>query len=77
MLNCLLTNDSIQHLNLSYSNPLGNILYDEVTDAKISLFLYNRFLGNFRKTSYMEWTFKHTPVRNGKYDIVVEMPDGL
>lgn len=76
VLNCLLTNDSIQHLTLSYSNPFGKIIYDEVTDAKVSLYLHGRLLGHFRKTSYMEWILKHKPWPNGKYDIVVEMPDG-
>lgn len=76
VLNCLLTYDSIQHLSLSYSNPLGNSIYDEVKEAKVALYRSNRLVGYFQKSGYLDWTLKHEPRLGQQYKIVVDLPDG-
>jgi hypothetical protein len=76
VLNCLLTYDSIQHLSLSYSNPLGKNIYDEVKEAKVALYSGQRLIGYFHKSSFMQWTLKYVPQSGRQYRIVVDLPDG-
>ena len=74
VVNCLLTDDSIQHLSLTYSNELGNTTYDEVKDATVSLYDRWGLVGTFTKTSYTKWQLKYRPWYGRDYKLVVEVP---
>lgn len=74
VVNCLLTDDSIQHLTLTYSNNLGNTTYDEVSNATVSLYDTYGLVGTFTKSSYAEWQLKYTPWYGEKYKLVIEVP---
>lgn len=74
VINCLLTDDSIQHLTLTYSNNLGNTTYDEVSNATVSLYDTYGLVGTFTKSSYAEWQLKYTPWYGEKYKLVIEVP---
>lgn len=74
VVNCLLTDDTIQHLSLTYSNELGNTTYDEVKEATVSLYDKWGLVGTFYKISYGEWQLKYKPKANREYKLVVEVP---
>lgn len=74
VVNCLLTDDSIQRLSLTYSNNLGNTTYDEVTNATVSLYDTRGLVGTFTKTSYAEWQLKYKPWYGRKYKLVIDVP---
>lgn len=74
---CVLTNKPIQKLSLTWnSNKLNKgFFFEDVKTAKISLFQEDKYIGDFKKTSYGEWTLEHFPEANKQYRLVVEIPD--
>ncbi len=74
VVNCILTDDTVQHLSLTYSNELGITLYDEIKEATVSLYDSWGLVGTFEKKSYGEWQLNFRPKVKRKYKLVVEVP---
>ena len=73
VVNCLLTKDSVQTMTLTYSNRLGDLMYDKVEDADARLFANGKEVGQFiRKGISYDWTLKYTPVPNTEYRLEVK-----
>ena len=75
VVNCLLTQDSVQKLSLTYTNELGNTAYEEVPQAIATLFEYDREVGVFSKVAYGEWQLVFKPVRGRKYTLRIQTPN--
>lgn len=71
--NCILVNDSIQTLTLTYSSILNQHYYDEVTDASITLYQDGIEVGKFAKTSFSKWQIKHTPSIGSEYLLRIQV----
>ncbi len=74
VVNCILTNDSIQTLKLTYSNPINQYYYDEVGVATITLYLDSILVGQFEKIAYSKWEIKHQPQAGAKYRLKILVP---
>lgn len=71
---CLLTNSDIQKLTLTWSKAINSgYFFDEVTEAKASLYEDSQLIGVFDKTAYAEWTLACKPEENKTYRIEVEV----
>ena len=78
VLNCILTNDSIQSLSLTRSVSVsGNFIYHGVPDAEVSLWKGSELVGSFRKVGYDKWELNYTPVSGNGYSIEALLPDGV
>lgn len=73
VVSCLLTDASIQNLTLSYSSPLGKKYYEEVEEAKITLFEEEAAVGVFTKKGYSKWQLSFTPKATKKYRLTIEI----
>jgi len=77
VVNCLLTNDSVQELSLTQSVKITDPYYfKEIKDAEISLFADSVPVGYFERKSYGTWQLNYTPVEGAKYQLLVKLPDG-
>ncbi|GHT65275.1 hypothetical protein AGMMS50239_24660 [Bacteroidia bacterium] len=77
VVNCLLTNDSIQQLSLTQSVKITDpYLFKEIRDAEISLSTGGEIVGYFERESYGNWQLKYTPVNGNVYRLLVKLPDG-
>ncbi len=73
VVNCMLQMKPVQKLKLSYSNPLGKFYYEEVTEAKVSLFADGVIVGNFKKAGFNEWEIDFEPKVGQLYQLQVEV----
>jgi len=77
VVNCLLTNDSVQQLTLTQSVKINEPYYfNEIKDAEISLSTDSELVGYFERKSYGTWQLNYTPVEGTKYQLLVKLPDG-
>jgi len=77
VVNCLLTNDSIQQLSLTQSVKITNPYYfKEIKDAEISLSTDSEVVGYFDRVSYGTWQLNYTPVEGNVYELHVKLSDG-
>lgn len=75
VVNCLLTNDDVQKLTLTYSASFEASGYQEVESAKVTLFEGGVKVGTFSKdpSSYGEWTLEYKPIYDKMYQLEVEV----
>jgi hypothetical protein len=77
VVNCLLTNDSIQELSLTKSVKITDpYFYQEIREAEISLSANGAIVGYFEWVSYGNWHLKYTPEGGTVYQLLVKLPDG-
>lgn len=77
VINCLLTNDTVQRLSITRSVKMNDsYIFKEIKDAEISLYQGEIELGNFIRISYNNWQLKYTPLSGKTYHIKVILPDG-
>jgi hypothetical protein len=76
VVNCLLTNDSIQTLTLTQSVSVGDgYVYKEIPEAKISLSVGDSLVGTFSKVGYSAWKLSMTPSSDEQYTLTVVLSD--
>lgn len=77
VLNCLLTNDTVQRLSITRSVKMNDsYIFKEIKEATISLYQDEIKVGNFTRISYDNWQLKYTPLTGKIYHIKVVLPDG-
>jgi len=77
VINCLLTNDTVQRLSITRSVKMNDsYIFKEIKDAEISLYQGETELGNFIRISYGNWQLKYTPLSGKTYHIKVILTDG-
>lgn len=77
VVNCLLTNDTIQRLSLTKSAKIGgSYLFREVRDAKITLSAGDSAIGTFERKGYDNWQLRYTPSIETNYTLTVQLSDG-
>lgn len=77
VLNCLLTNDTVQRLSITRSVKMNDsYIFKEIKEATISLYQDEIKVGNFTRISYDNWQLKYTPLPGKIYHIKVVLPDG-
>lgn len=76
VVNCLLTNADTQVLALSYNKGISDYghLFEEVTDANISLFENGNKVGVFKKQGYKNWILPFRPTEGATYRINIFVP---
>lgn len=75
VVNCILKPNAVQKLTLGYTSPHGQNYYEEITDAKITLFRDNKAVGEFQKSAYSEWKLNYRPRAGMSYKLVVKIPE--
>ncbi len=75
VVNCILTDASVQTLSLNYSGSLKDRSYEEIERAKVVLFENNIVVGGFKKKGYAHWEIDFTPKAGNTYRLEVEMPN--
>lgn len=75
VVNCILTDASVQTLSLNYSGSLKDRSYEEIERAKVVLFENNIIVGEFKKKGYAHWEIDFTPKAGNTYRLEVEMPN--
>ena len=74
VVNCLLKNDTIQTLDLTYSSPnIGERLFDEVTAADAKLYCEGEYVGTFIKKKGLGYSLHYTPEVNKSYQLVIDV----
>lgn len=77
VVNCLLTNDTVQRLSLTRSVKMNDsYVFKEIKVAKISLYQDEIEVGDFIRISYDNWQLKYTPQSGKTYQIKISLPDG-
>lgn len=77
VVNCLLTNDTVQRLSITRSVKMNDsYIFKEIKEATISLYQDEIKVGNFIRISYDNWQLKYTPLSGKTYHIKVILPDG-
>lgn len=77
VVNCLLTNDTVQRLSLTRSVKMNDsYVFKEIKVAKISLYQDEIEVGDFTRISYDNWQLKYTPQSGKTYQIKISLPDG-
>lgn len=77
VINCILTNDSIQTLSINKSAKISDAyFFPEVKDADIALYRDSEIVGKFKRIEYDYWTLKYTPVLGAKYTLKATLNDG-
>lgn len=75
VVNCLLSNDSIQRLKLHYSSVESLGLYEAISDAKVTLWEGETFVGDFQyNKKKKEWVIAYRPIEGVKYKLTVMVP---
>ena len=75
VVNCILTELPVQTLSLSYSGSLKDRSYEEINQAKITLFENKNIVGRFQKKGYSLWEMPFTPKAGNTYDLEIEIPN--
>lgn len=77
VVNCLLTNDTVQRLSISRSVKMNeSYIFKEIKDAEIILYQDEIEVGAFTRLSYDNWQLKHTPLSGKIYRLKVVLSDG-
>jgi hypothetical protein len=77
VVNCLLTNDTVQRLSLTRSVKTGgSYFFKEIRDAQITLFAGDSPVGAFERKGYDDWQLVYTPVAATVYTLKVQLSDG-
>ena len=72
---CVLSNTDVQQLKLTYSREIGGgRFFEEVEQAKATLYEEDRAIGVFTKTGYGVWELHYRPVAGRAYRLEVEIP---
>lgn len=74
VVSCVLRNEKVQELKLTYSSSLKDDFEEEVTDAKATLYEGENKVGTFTKVAHSMWKLPYTPERGKNYRLVVEVP---
>ncbi|MDO4771165.1 DUF4249 family protein [Porphyromonas sp.] len=75
VLSCVLTNASTQRLSLSWNRGINKgRVFEEVKEAKLSLYEEGRLVGMFEKFGYGEWRLDYMPQSGKVYMIEAEVP---
>ena len=76
VVNCILTNDTIQTASITRSVPIDeSYIFREVAGAELELLADGESAGFFEKTGYDQWQLKYRPVAGVNYRLVVNVPD--
>lgn len=75
VVNCLITYQDFQTLKLNYAAARGSSNYEEVTNARASLYFNGEYIGDFQKKGFGEWKLKYRPTGKGEYKLVVNIPN--
>ncbi|MFW5752041.1 MAG: hypothetical protein ACOCW8_01745 [bacterium] len=63
VVNCILTNDTIQTASVTRSVPIDeSYIFREVAGAELELLADGESVGFFEKTGYDQWQLKYRPV---------------
>lgn len=73
VVNCLLTYSNTQTLTLNYSRASKREPYEEVPQARVSLYENDVFVGTFEKKGYAVWEINHWPRPQRQYRIEIEI----
>ena len=71
--NCILRNDTIQKLYLTYSHPKDSQLITPITDARVSLSCNGNKIGNFEHIGGNEYLLEYEPECGEEYLLEVEV----
>lgn len=74
VVNCLLVNDTVQELTLNYSEPKFYTNFEPIVDAKVTLWVEDKFVGEFKVADNNKWYLKHKPIILKEYTLKVEVP---
>jgi len=76
VVNCVLTNDTIQTLSLTRSVKITDgYAFKEIRDAQITLLADDAKIGEFERISYGNWQLRYQPVAGMKYQLTVQIPN--
>ncbi|MFV0391686.1 MAG: DUF4249 family protein [Paludibacteraceae bacterium] len=77
VLNCVLTNDTVQRLSLTRSVRMNDsYFFKEIKDAKIILYQDDVEIGTFMRVGYDNWQLAHTPQSGKTYRIKATLSEG-
>ncbi len=77
VINCLLTNDTVQRLSITRAVKMNDsYIFKEIKNAKICLFQDEIEVGCFSRLSYDNWQLKFTPLSGKTYRLKVVLADG-
>jgi len=78
VVNCILTNDTVQTLSLTQSVKITDgYVFKEIKDAQIILWANEtEQIGEFKRISYGNWQLRYQPVEGTNYQLQVLLPDG-
>lgn len=76
VVNCILTNDTVQQLTLTKTSKMNEHLFAEIKDAKVDLFEEGEFVGRFEKVAYALWELRYIPKKGRRYSLKVETDEG-
>jgi len=77
VVNCVLTNDSIQRLSLTQSVKVNaSYIFKEIKDAAITLSIHDSIVGSFTRLGYDNWQLKYTPQSGKIYCLKVALTNG-
>ena len=74
VLNCLLTNSSIQTARLTYVGSFASTSYEEVEQATVTLYEEGEKVGYFTKKEYAQWELPYKPKPGKEYTLEAEVP---
>ncbi len=74
VVNCLLVNDTVQELTLNYSEPGFYAYFEPIVDAKVTLWIENKCVGEFKLGAKNKWYLKYRPFQLKEYTLKVEVP---
>lgn len=77
VVNCLLTNDTVQRLSITRSVKMNDsYIFKEIKDAAITLYQDEIEVGNFVRKGHDNWQIKYKPLPGKTYYLKVILPDG-
>jgi len=77
VVNCILTNDAVQTLSLTWSVKITDgYAFKEIKEARVTLFADSEHIGEFERTGYGNWQLRYQPVAGTNYRLSVQLPDG-
>jgi hypothetical protein len=78
VVNCMLTNDSVQTLTLSWSTVNGeSTSTKEVKADSIVLYQNDSVVGCFERKSFGYWTLNYTPIARSTYHLEIALSGGV
>jgi hypothetical protein len=77
VVNCILTDDSLQTLSLLYSSEVGDYSFTEVKNAEVELYKDSIYVGSFERESYGTWILAYRPEKGAEYNLLVNIKDSI